>query len=157
MKKIQGLIIILGIAIFLIAAMAYLESKQYPDWQSVQASLESLSVQNASSPTVAGASDWGSDVGRARYRYKVQGVEYVGSRIMPLQNVYLPKEMLAGLSKGNTTVYFNPGNPAESFIYANTPATQIAMLVLAGILVIMIAFTLPWFKNLILGSVHENT
>lgn len=157
MKKLQGILIVIGIAILGIAASAYIESTQYSNWQSTQAVLQSVSLQNASSPTVAGASDWGSNIGRASYSYKVSGQEYTGTRIMPLQNVYLPREKIVNLSKGNITVSYNPSEPSQSFIFAVTPFSQLVMLVLAGIVAVVVALSLPKLVSLFLGAAREST
>jgi hypothetical protein len=157
MKKLQGLLIVIGIAILGISASAYIESMQYPNWKSTQAVLQSISLQNASSPTVAGASDWGSNIGRASYSYQVGGKEYKGTRIMPLQNVYLPREKVVNLSKGTITVSYNPSEPSQSFIFAVTPFTQLIMLILAGIASVVVALGLPKLVSLFLGAAREST
>ena len=157
MKKLQGILIVIGIAILGIAASAYIESTQYSNWASTQAVLQSVSLQNASSPTVAGASDWGSNIGRASYSYQVGGKEYQGSRIMPLQNFYLPREKVVNLSKGNITVSYNPSEPSQSFIFAVTPFSQLIMLVLAGASAVVVALSLPKLVSLFLGAAREST
>ena len=157
MKKLQGILIVIGIAILGVAASAYIESRHYSNWQSTHAVLRSISLQNASSPTVAGASDWGSNIGRASYSYQVGGKEYTGTRIMPLQNVYLPREQVVNLNKGNITVSYNPSEPSQSFIFAVTPFSQLVMLVLAGISAMAVALGLPKLVSLFLGAAREGT
>jgi hypothetical protein len=157
MKKLQGLLILIGIAILGVAASAYIESKQYSNWDTALANLQEISLQNASSPTVAGASDWGSDIGRASYSYEVGGIEYKGNRIMPLQNVYLPREKVISLSKGAIKVTYNPSEPSQSFIFAIMPITQLIMLCFGGIISMAIALSLPRLVNLFLGAAREST
>jgi hypothetical protein len=157
MTKIQGILIVIGIAILGIAALAYQESMHYPSWKNTQATLLSVSLQNASSPTVAGASDSGSNIGKASYNYRVGSKEYQGSRIMPLQNVYLPSEKVANIGKGVITIFYNPAEPSQSFIFAITPFTQLIMLILAGVASIAIALSLPKLVSLFLGAAREST
>jgi hypothetical protein len=157
MKKPQGILILIGIVILGIAASAYLESMQYSNWKNTQGFLQSVSLQNASSPTVAGASDWGTNIGRANYSYQVGGKDYEGTRIMPLQNVYLPREKVINLSKGKITVTYNPSEPSQSFIFAVTPITQLIMLILAGTVSVLVALSLPKLVTLFLGAAREST
>ncbi|MCA0902216.1 MULTISPECIES: DUF3592 domain-containing protein [Microbulbifer] len=157
MKKIQGIFLVAGIVILGIAASAYIETLQYSSWQKTQAILQSVSLQNASSPTVAGASDWGGNIGKASYIYQVDGKEYKGSRIMPLQNVYLPREKVVNLREGVITVAYNPSEPSQSFIFAITPVTQLIMLLLAGITSVVTALVLPKLVSLFPGATREST
>ncbi|NHN40015.1 DUF3592 domain-containing protein [Pseudomaricurvus alcaniphilus] len=157
MNKLRGILIVIGIAILGIAARSYIESMQYSSWQSTPAVLRSVSLQNASSPTVAGASDWGSNIGRASYSYQVGGKEYTGTRIMPLQNVYLPRERVVNLSKGNITISYDPSEPSQSFIFAVTPFSQLVMLVLAGMSAVAVALGLPKLVAFFWGAASEGT
>jgi|GEM_PF-3092556 len=142
-KKIQlGMLavsaVLLGIAIFYAN-----EARHYGQWSSAEATLESLSLRRSGGPIVGLESDWGTNFAQAEYLYEVDGRRYTGTRLMPLQYVYLPLDRVRSLSEGSITIDYNPEQPSQSYIFAVTPAAQLFMLTGGALLLAIIALALP--------------
>lgn len=139
----RGILLVLGLSILGYVFDFYIEARDYSKWVSTKAQLESLEIYNASSPTVVGASDSGSDYGRVKYRYLVNNKEYIGIRIMPLQHVYIPREKLIDLKLGEIEIFYNPSKPSESYIYAISPMVQMYALIFCAFVICVLALKMP--------------
>jgi hypothetical protein len=138
------IVLFLAAAVCGISAMAgYVESSNFPAWKQTDAKVEFAFTQNASSPTVAGANDWGADFSRVRYTYTVGGSTYVGNRVMPLEWVYLPRSAVSTISRPISAVFYDPATPSESYILAVRPTTQIIILTLVSTICLVLAVGLP--------------
>ena len=156
-KLAQGLILLICVILLGLAAVSYEESLSYPEWKSVKGTLEMISLQNASSPTSAGAPSIGSTFGWAIYQYRVNGKEYFGHRILPLQYVYLPRKKVTDTKLGKITIYYDPENPSKSYMYLIPPVTQILMLICGSILLAIISLYLPKIIRTLLIYAFEST
>lgn len=157
MSKIRLLIAFLGFVILGVALVSVWKSQEVEEWSTTTGTLEFALLQNASSPTVVGASDWGASIGRVRYQYRVQGQDYTGSRVMQLQAIFLPNEAVSSLKPGEIPVYYNPSQPSESYLYATTLWVQITMLTLGAAITFVLALLLPRLLRILLGTASEST
>jgi hypothetical protein len=157
MTQFRVLLAVASILTLCAAVYGLWESRGYDQWTSTTGVLDLALLQNASSPTVGGASDWGANIGRVRYRYQVGGQGYVGYRIMPLQSIYLPREAVTDLRLGNINIHYNPREPSASYIHASTPWVQIIMLITGAALLGFASLLLPSFMHYFLKAAHEST
>ena len=94
---------------------------------------------------------WGPSYARAKYHYSVDGKSYTGYRVLPLEHVFLPKELVQSLRPGAIKIFYNPKSPANSFIYVHYPISQLVMLGLVASLVIMLGVFLKTLVRFVSG------
>lgn len=128
-------------------------ASQFQSWTTTPAELHSISGFHVSRDLAT--SEHESNFGRVSYSFEVAGKRYVGYRVLPLQDVYLPPEKMVGLEPGNIRVSYNPDAPEQSFIYADKPVQQLRYLMLAGLLLIFIGIFIPPILSRIVDYIME--
>lgn len=142
-KKIQIGMLSVSAVLLAVALFYANEARHYSQWSSTQATLEYLSLRRSGGPIVGLESDWGANFAQAEYTYEVDGQRYSGTRVLPLQYVYLPLDKVRSLREGPISIDYDPGQPSQSYIFAVTPAAQLFMLVGGALLLAVIALALP--------------
>jgi len=157
MRLIQTVVVIVGIALAITTILAHQKALEAANWKATHAHLIYAYSQNLSSPTKAGANDWGRQKALVKYRYSVNNHSYTGHRLMPLDYIYFPEDRLNTLKKrdGPIEVYFNPKSPSESFIYIDYPFTPMIFLVASSTFFILLGFFGKTIKKKLLKILHE--
>ena len=132
-----------GMTIFTLASYNAILAMEYQNWKSTQAQLEYFVYQSASSPTTAAANNWGSDYAKVKYTYSVGDKQYTGNNVMPLESVFLSRKFVKPLSPGEISIQYNPKDPELSFIYVTFPATQLAMMYFASLVLLLVGALAP--------------
>lgn len=156
-KKVQIGMLLISAALLAIAVFYANEARHYAQWSSTDATLEAISLRRSGGPIVGLESDWGTNFAQAEYRYEVGGQVYRGTRVVPLQYVYLPLETVRSLREGAITIDYNPEQPAQSYIFAVTPAAQLFMLTAGALLLAIIAVALPRLFGFFIKAVLNDT
>lgn len=137
----------LSISLVIVSTMAltHIKAGKIKTWAKTKGTIEYIYSQYASSPTVAGAEDKGKKKTFIKYRYKVQGVDYSGKTVILLEYIYFPEILLAKLSHGEVTIYFNPEAPHQSIISTQYPYVSMIMLSLSAAALLSISL---WFNKI---------
>ncbi len=141
MLILRALCYLLGTGTLVFALYYNSYATQFESWTTTPAQLHSISGFRVSRDLATSENE--SNYGRVSFSYEVGGKRYVGYRVLPLQDVYLPPEKLAGLEPGNIRITYNPDAPEQSFIFADKPSQQLRYLMLAGLLIIFIGIFVP--------------
>ena len=99
-----------------------------------QAELDFVLLKERDQARVIGARYFFSKHPELRYSYIVEGSSFFGTRVMPLDLIYLPRQMIVGLDSRSISISYDPENPHLSYIYPVVPTTQLSILGLVGFL-----------------------
>ena len=129
----------LGLLIFTLYYNSY--ATQFQSWETTRAELHAVSGFRVSREIAASENE--SNYGHVSFSFSVDGKRYIGYRVMPLQDVFLPTEKVIGLTPGHIRISYNPEKPEESFIFADKPTDQMKILALIGMLLVFIGYFVP--------------
>ena len=102
MLILRALCYLLGTGTLVFALYYNSYATQFESWTTTPAQLHSISGFRVSRDLATSENE--SNYGRVSFSYEVGGKRYVGYRVLPLQDVYLPPEKLAGLEPGNIRI-----------------------------------------------------
>lgn len=128
-----------GLLIFILFYNSY--ASRFQSWESTNAQLHIISGFRITRDTATYENE--SNYGRVSFSFEVAGKRYIGYRVMPLQEVFLPSEKLTELEPGYIRITYNPEKPEESFIFADKPVEQMKILALCGFLLLFIGYFVP--------------
>ena len=126
--------------------LTHIKAEEIKTWERTKGTIESIYSQYASSPTVAGADDWGKKKTSIKYSYQIQGAKYSGNKAILLDYIYFPETLLTKLSPGEVNVHFNPESPSQSIISIQYPSVAMTMLALSATGLLSIAL---WLNRII--------
>jgi hypothetical protein len=118
----QGVWFWSAVYVFFICGYSVLRQMFTRNWPSTRGQLQQLGLEKFGSASVLSEQDYQSD---ALYRYQVKGKSYQGKRISPWIIVashnakFVLKRQLSKVETfqdGTATVYYNPSNPAKSWL-----------------------------------------
>ena len=157
MRYIQAILITIGAGLIIAALLTHKKALAVDSWEATQASLLYAYTQNLSSPTVAGANDWGTQKALVKFRYSVNGDSYTGNRLLLLDFIYFPQDKIhiPRNEDNKIIVYFNARERSASFVYKDYPYTAITMITIAGTIFLLIGIFLRKIGELILNALHK--
>ena len=135
MLKIDRLLFVSSIILCLWSVYLSLNSIRYLSWEPVEANLEYLHVIHSDMSTTLGK----RQTTLAKYKYEVNGISYVGTRILPLEYIFTSSDINQLFhGRQRITVYYDPKNHQNAVLLNRYPFTALTMLYSASFFLFLI-------------------